>query len=346
MAPSAPLILVMWIFGLTGLIVIIYAIQNWHRRMSGKWIKAAARAKKRVFKKFNIPISRHIWAEDFSLSGQQSNCCVCLKSLLSDSVHSFPVLCCSICASAAHYHCSPSATKDCKCISQAGVTDLLHHWTERPIDVDDDLDSPSFCYYCDDPCGLPILGALPVWHCLWCQHSIHVNCHKKLLRDRGDVCDLGPLRKLILSPLNVKEVSQREIIASSVRRRIRRSRRSKNIVIQNGKLKENSYTVIFFSWLAALVKPLKSDQYPVKQVNSFLSVKEHNVSLNSMKYALVNLPKDSRPLLVFINVKSGGQYGASLRQKLNILLNPVQVRACELSIYTVMSFHAVSRSLR
>jgi diacylglycerol kinase (ATP) len=43
------------------------------------------------------------------------------------------------------------------------------------------------------------------------------------------------------------------------------------------------------------------------------------------KYELVDLPQDSRPLLVFINAKSGGRNGPSLRRRLNMLLNPVQV---------------------
>jgi diacylglycerol kinase (ATP) len=44
------------------------------------------------------------------------------------------------------------------------------------------------------------------------------------------------------------------------------------------------------------------------------------------KYALVDLAQDARPLLVFINSKSGGQLGPYLRRTLNMLLNPVQVR--------------------
>lgn len=47
------------------------------------------------------------------------------------------------------------------------------------------------------------------------------------------------------------------------------------------------------------------------------------------RYELLNLPKDGRPLLIFINRKSGAQHGASLRMRLNLLLNPIQV--CELS---------------
>lgn len=43
------------------------------------------------------------------------------------------------------------------------------------------------------------------------------------------------------------------------------------------------------------------------------------------KWIICNLPPDSRPLLVFVNKKSGAQHGASLRRRFNMLLNPIQV---------------------
>ncbi|CAN6319576.1 unnamed protein product [Urochloa humidicola] len=44
-----------------------------------------------------------------------------------------------------------------------------------------------------------------------------------------------------------------------------------------------------------------------------------------LKYALSDLPADARPLLVFVNKRSGAQRGDSLKHKLHFLLNPVQV---------------------
>eukprot|EP00898_Chlorokybus_atmophyticus_P002701 jgi/Chlat1/3431/Chrsp23S03754 len=43
------------------------------------------------------------------------------------------------------------------------------------------------------------------------------------------------------------------------------------------------------------------------------------------KYAISRLPADARPLLVFINKRSGAQEGAMLRRRLTRLLNPLQV---------------------
>ncbi|XP_078434741.1 diacylglycerol kinase 2 [Wolffia australiana] len=336
MVAAAPIFLAFGIFGSLGLILVIYAFLNWQRKTSISWIKAAARARKSFWKKFNLPLSHHTWTEEFSLCGKPSTCCVCLNSLTLPG--SPALLCCSVCGSAAHYHCAPYATKDCKCVAQAGTAHLLHHWTERWFDPDDNSDTSSLCYHCDGICGIPILGASPVWHCLWCQRSVHVKCHAELFRERGDVCDHGPLRRLIISPLNVREMCteeetsgmlssiKEEIIASSIRRRMRRRRRSKNFGYQKGNTSENSLFGNALNWLADLKNPLKSDQNTLKKDKSVKGFREYAISVNQTKrYMLMDLPKDSRPLLVFVNVKSGGQYGAFLRRRLNILLNPVQV---------------------
>ncbi|KAI4987290.1 hypothetical protein ZWY2020_020090 [Hordeum vulgare] len=54
---------------------------------------------------------------------------------------------------------------------------------------------------------------------------------------------------------------------------------------------------------------------------------QHEVShaQTNQKYEIVDVPSDSRPLLVFANKRSGAQSGDSLRQRLQILLNPLQV---------------------
>jgi diacylglycerol kinase (ATP) len=53
---------------------------------------------------------------------------------------------------------------------------------------------------------------------------------------------------------------------------------------------------------------------------------ESQILSMKQRYEITDLPPDARPLLVFINKKSGAQRGDSLRQRLNFLLNPVQVR--------------------
>ncbi|KAL7611694.1 hypothetical protein Lser_V15G05363 [Lactuca serriola] len=62
----------------------------------------------------------------------------------------------------------------------------------------------SFCTHCEEPCSASFLGGSPIWCYLWCQRLIHVDCHSSMYRETGDICDLGPFKRLILSPLHVK----------------------------------------------------------------------------------------------------------------------------------------------
>ncbi|GMH13098.1 hypothetical protein Nepgr_014939 [Nepenthes gracilis] len=51
------------------------------RRTSLNWVKASARAKKKAWKDLNVPLSRHVWMEEYAYGEQPSTCCVCLTSL-------------------------------------------------------------------------------------------------------------------------------------------------------------------------------------------------------------------------------------------------------------------------
>ncbi|BAT83419.1 hypothetical protein VIGAN_04056100 [Vigna angularis var. angularis] len=230
------------ITGSFGLMAVVYAVLKWQRRSSLNWIKAAAREKKKVWKKFKVPLSGHSWVEDFTYREQPSTCCFCLTSLwpsqnlgTTASPHT-PLHRCSVCGVAAHFLCSQFAAKDCKCVAQAGFGHIRHHWSERWVNVYENHEMSAFCFYCDEPCGVPFVKASPTWHCQWCQRLIHVKCHNKLTKDSGDFCDLGPLRRIILSPLCVKEVDEdlkggrlSSIISSSVNGQIRkRHNRSKH----------------------------------------------------------------------------------------------------------------------
>ncbi|KAK9167599.1 hypothetical protein Scep_002790 [Stephania cephalantha] len=347
---------------LFGILAVIYGFIKWQKRTSLYWVKAAARAKKKIWKKFKFPLSHHTWIEDFAYGGQPSTCCVCLTSLVnsqslgSKAASHFPLHRCSICGVAAHFYCSQFAAKDCKCVAQAGSSHLLHHWSERWVKFDESPEMSAFCCYCDEPCDVTFLDSSPTWHCLWCQRLIHVECHAKMSRESGNICDLGRLRRLILSPLCVKETSngttagamlssiREEIIASSVRGQIRRRRHQHKQGINgvlNGKSQDgsgaNSAVSYVLNGLAGLEKSCngkKTDQYlkrngellRVKGSRNGVSQKNGKAAYNGVKmYSLLDLPQDARPLLVFINRKSGAQHGSSLHQRLNRLLNPLQV---------------------
>lgn len=333
------------ITGSFGLVAVIYALLKWQRRSSLNWIKAAARERKKVWKKFRVPLSDHLWVEDFTYAEQPSTCCFCLTSLRpsqnlgATASQRTPLHRCSVCGVAAHFHCSQFAAKDCKCVAQAGFSHIRHHWSERWVNVDENQEMYAFCFYCDEPCGVPFVKASPTWHCRWCQRLIHVKCHNKLTRDSGDFCDLGPLRAAILSPLCVKEVDENRkggklssIISSSVRGQIRKRRnRNKNGGSFHINGKTQGSTVTDASFLDFVLNGLhwnkSNDETPLDSLNNGRVGGNGLTATPSQvkKYTLVDLPNDARPLLVFINAKSGGQLGPSLHRRLNMLLNPVQV---------------------
>ncbi|KAK7247625.1 hypothetical protein RIF29_42512 [Crotalaria pallida] len=346
-SPDASIVSIFgWLItGSFGLMAIVYAIFKWQKRSSLNWIKAAARARKKVWKKFRVPLSPHMWVEDYTYREQPSTCCFCLTSLWpsqnlgSTASPRTPLHRCSVCGAAAHFYCSQYASKDCKCVAQAGFTHVRHHWSERWVNADENHEMSGFCFYCDEACGVPFVKASPTWHCRWCQRLIHVKCHNKLTRDSGDVCDLGPLRRVILSPLCVKEVDEDQkgarlssFITSSVRGQIRK-RRNRNkhggSCRGNGKVHDSSVND------AALLEYVLNGLTDLKMSNDdlFAHFNGGRVPANSgtvtpsqvKRHILVDLPQDARPLLVFINARSGGQLGPSLHRRLNMLLNPVQI---------------------
>ncbi|XXG70811.1 hypothetical protein AAC387_Pa07g0211 [Persea americana] len=318
---SGPSFLGWLVTGSFGLLAIIYAFLKWQRKTSLNWVKAAAKAKKKVWKNLKVPLSHHTWIDDFTYGGQPSACCVCLTSLVSPQTigtkaTSIPPLHrCSVCGVAAHSCCSPFAAKDSKCAAQAGSTHFLHHWSERWIELDENPEVSSFCYYCDEPCGIPLLGASPLWCCFWCQRLILVKCHAKMSKETGDVCDLGLLRRLIVSPLSVKEVDgvggvlssiTEEIIASSVRGQMRRrhhrgkngSNRSVLSEVPGSKMQDESGANMSLGYV---LNGLVGLENACKAENDGCSLKSagglpfHKGSpCGVKKYALVDLPQDSQ----------------------------------------------------
>ncbi|KAK4790259.1 hypothetical protein SAY86_017563 [Trapa natans] len=334
--------------GVLGFLGFVYALFKWQKKSSLYWVQAAVKEKNKVWKKLKVPLSYHIWVEDFCHHEQPSACCVCLTSLVPPnslgvkvtphaSIHR-----CVICGVAAHSDCSQFAAKGCKCVAQAGFSHVQHHWSERWVEVDENPETSSFCFYCDEPCGVPFVDASPIWHCLWCQRLIHVKCHAKMSIESGDDCDLGPLRKLVLSPLCVKEMDD-ETSGGGILVKKKRSR-GKNGSTRplNGKMhnapEANAALEYMIDGLAGLKKSCADknfDRFMRKDGKSFAAkaafgryAQKKSYILNYgqlKKHQIVDLRPDVRPLLVFINAKSGAQLGPALRRRLNMLLNPVQV---------------------
>ncbi|XP_023735396.1 diacylglycerol kinase 1 [Lactuca sativa] len=378
LAESRVFIISCCIAGIIGILTIVYTAFQWRRNISLSLMKATAKKKKDPKSRSRVPVAAHTWYLESGSRGKNLNCCVCLKSVSSSQTLGPMVASdsfihrCRICGAAAHLSCSSKAHRDCKCVSMIGSTRVLHLWAIRWTEVVDQPDEISFCSHCEEPCSASFLGGSPIWCCLWCQRLVHVDCHSSLYSDTGDVCDLGPFRRLIVSPLHVKELRRSSSggilssithganeIASSVRASIRnQSKKTKKenevpVDISNGSVEEastESTTDINIANGASKENyngntntntntntEVTSQQQDGDVVNKFgrkLSFKrnisnsqrdESHIVGMKQKYELTDMGPDSRPLLVFINKKSGAQRGDSLRLRMNILLNPVQV---------------------
>ncbi|KAJ1421834.1 Protein kinase C-like, phorbol ester/diacylglycerol-binding domain [Sesbania bispinosa] len=365
-----------FIAALVGILTIAYTAFQWRRNINLSWMKAIARSKKNPKARHKVPVAPHTWSLESASRAKNLNCCVCFKSM-SPSQTLGPIVAsdsfihrCCICGAVAHLSCSSSAHKDCKCVSMIGYEHVMHQWAVRWTDVADQPDETTFCSYCEEPCGGTFLSGSPIWSCLWCQRLVHVDCHSAMSNETGDVCDLGQFKRLILSPLYVKELNRNlpggffssithgaNEIASSVRASIRSQSKkykhgnepsvesgnsesigetstestgdSHQIVNANGHHEvEEKNSVGSNKEVRHLDSEVdnKMDIKPSLRRNSSIDQKDESHVLQvKQKYELIGLPPDARPLLVFLNKKSGAQRGDSLRLRLNILLNPLQV---------------------
>ncbi|KAK7388884.1 hypothetical protein VNO78_23711 [Psophocarpus tetragonolobus] len=361
-----------FVAALVGILTIAYTAFQWRRNINLSWMKAIARSKKNPKARHKVPVAPHTWDLESVSRAKNLNCCVCFKSM-SPSQTLGPIVTsegfihrCCICGAVAHLSCSSSAHKDCKCVSLIGYEHVTHQWAVRWTDVADQPDETALCSYCEDPCGGTFLSGSPIWSCLWCQRLVHVDCHSTMSNETGDICDLGQFKRLILSPLYVKELNWNmpggflssithgaNEIASSVRASIRNqskkykhgnepsveSGNSESIGEMSTETTGDSHQIANghheVDEKNSLNKEVlhqdsevdnKMDRKPSFKRNSSINQKDDSHSLGvKQKYDLIDLPPDVRPLLVFINKKSGAQRGDSLRMRLNILLNPVQV---------------------
>ncbi|KAL7604117.1 diacylglycerol kinase 1 [Lactuca sativa] len=354
LAESNLFIISCFIAGLIGILTIVYTAFQWRRNISLSWTKAIAGTKKDPKSIIDL-VSPHTWYLEAIARGKSLNCCVCLKSM-SPSQPLGPMVSsgsfihrCSICGALAHLNCSANAHKDCKCVSMVGSDHVLHQWAIRWTEVIDQPEGTSFCTYCEEPCSASFLGGSPIWCCLWCQRLIHVDCHSSMYRETGDICDMGPFKRLILSPLYVKRLSRSSSggilssityganeIASSVRASITsQSKKNKGNFNRVNLDKDKGIGESSTESTPDGNNDVKDDSVggssnSTDMVNKKLTFRkdqrDESQKVQMMqRYELVNLRPDARPLLVFINKKSGAKRGDSIRLRMNILLNPVQI---------------------
>lgn len=134
--------------------------------------------------------SVHLWTS-FRTSAQPQYCSACTKLICGFWIYRNTGWECTICGRAAHLRCVAACDKfDCKCPSQP---DPLRHQF-----VQGNLPSDSVCGVCGIICASPF--GLHGLRCLWCGRTVHEDC----LRHLPEICDLGPLRSLLLPPSLVR----------------------------------------------------------------------------------------------------------------------------------------------
>lgn len=359
---------------LIGVSTFIYYMFQWRRNISLSWMRTIARSKKNRKKKRRAPIADHVWNKEPASRAKGLNCCVCLESVSSCQspgqmmVPDYFFHRCDVCGVAAHVTCSPNANKDCKCVSMIGSKHVIHQWAIRWAEIRDRSEETPCCCFCEEPCSGYFLGGSLIWSCMWCQGLVHVDCYASMVKETGDICDLGPFKRLIISPLFVKDLSKAETggilssitqganeLASTVRGRLRsHSKKFKHVIEVPADSGNSSGTVDSSTesngdpyhtpkgcngsngpidsgnQIQSSESDCKIEQDPNPKRSASFNERGYSESTGiKQRYELIDLPPDSRPLLVFINKKSGAQRGDSLKQRLHILLNPVQV--CELS---------------
>eukprot|EP00897_Mesotaenium_endlicherianum_P010415 jgi/Mesen1/9401/ME000614S08655 len=378
---SANMTACLTIFTVLVAFVIQKSVRKWQHKSSLHTLRAAAHQLRTAAHRSKLPPVAHTWTPETSKRGYPTTCCGCLESLeAQDVMLGAPggpgVGRCEICGIAAHDKCQDKASKNCKRVSMPGK-ELQHQWMvgnnreDRPEEI-------CFCIECEEEVSLTNLAVNPVWCCVWCQRVIHVTCHSSMSKDQN-MCDLGPLRRLIVSPLHVRPLNGNggqlnmsgiisslkqgaNDIASSVQRRMSMKRRSKrnkakrslSISRELGSLQQAppaapstgaAGNVASSSSLTAAPAAAPAADGPgtggtgagggeggvgrseLKKAADALDIEEPELGrrINVGKFEITKLPNDTRPLLVFINPKSGARSGAALKRRLNMLLNPVQV---------------------
>lgn len=352
---------------IVGILTVFYTVSQW-KKISLSWMKAMARSKRHLRSKHKVPSVAHVWKIESGSRTKGLHCCVCLESVSPSQplgtviASSYSFHRCDVCGLAAHLICSSNAHKDCKCVSLVGYKHVIHQWAVWWTEMADQTEESLLCCYCEEPCSRSFLGGSPIWCCMWCQRLVHFNCHASMTKEMGDICDLGPFKRLILSPLFVKDLRKSgrgsflssfthsaNELASTVREHIRgQSKKYRQVTDvpvnsgDDGSANESSADNTGDARQTSKVSPGEDeDSDGLTEAAPQNSKDDSSMEINpernmppvtdnfqiriGQKFELMDLPPDARPLLVFINSKSGAQRGDSLRHRLHILLNPVQV---------------------
>ncbi|XP_074597449.1 diacylglycerol kinase zeta-like isoform X2 [Brevipalpus obovatus] len=261
-----------------------------------------------------------------------------------------PRFCCPACKITAHtgcigilidkikFHCKPTF-KDVGVRQYREQTVIYHHWVHR-------RHQKGRCQHC----GKSFQSKLSFGNkeivaisCSWCKAAYHNKDGCFAMERLSEICNLGLHRDLIIPPSWIVKLPRKGSFKSSIRRspkhqsskRVSKKEISPPTLHHQAPSQAPLMTVDYFSATPSSPPPMaplptestestNSPSYP----STSTQLTEPRLSLASThrSFAIKPIPSvDNKPLLIFLNPKSGGNQGSKLMQKFQWLLNPRQV---------------------
>jgi diacylglycerol kinase (ATP) len=242
---------------------------------------------------------------------------------------------------------------------------MAHHWVSTPEGWDeggDDKGAPvaTKCLVCRTPCRAGLLAPEPLYRCIWCAAFAHGECVAATVRAAASTgsafdaaaggapgarhfCTLGPYRHMVVPPVYVRELPRpgalpeparaaggfgsnwhsQEIVNKAMQKAAQLRRRARRKL---GKLQSRSApNGAAAAGNGAGSGGSGSDDSALGDVPEADAVAAVPPRPPAAAYELLRLPAEARPLLVFVNRRSGPQAGGTLIRRLKQALNPLQV---------------------
>lgn len=242
-------------------------------------------------------------------------------------------LCCEACGYTAHEDCAREAEASCKQLSVLPLAQpnpeedhdiyesapdrqpaptprpeaLLHHFVQGNHSTVTDL-----CHVC----GLAVgsLFKLSGLHCTWCGIFAHEDCIKQINKS----CSLGPYRQLIVPPTAVRAINRVQRNQSILSRMAKAAGR----FYTRGR--ERSGSLMSRDGSSDVSGPPSRAHSPEPREGEEKQPAPRS-STQLWEVENAGLFPDSKPLVIFINRKSGGRMGETLSHEFMEKLNPIQV---------------------